>query len=328
MLSGGDVDRVPFMPITMMFAADQTGARYRQYVSDHRVMVEAQIRTAELFGCDQVSGISDPTREACDLGATLAWFDDQPPAMVESDALLKEKGDLLHLKRPDPLGGGRMHDRVCAMAMFRKRVGREKLVEGWIEGPCNQGSNLRGINTLMLDFYDDPAFVRDLFDFVVELEVAFGRAQFEAGADLIGMGDPAASLVGPAFYAEFVAPSQKRIVDALHAVGAKVRLHICGHTRKMFADIGGVGADIVDLDSMAPVSEAREMMGPHQVLLGNVDPVRTLLRGTPDFIRAEVAECYRQAGSRYIVGAGCEVPRGTPGANLRALRECALAAAR
>jgi len=31
-----------------------------------------------------------------------------------------------------------------------------------------------------------------------------------------------------------------------------------------------------------------------------------------------LAECHRQAGARYIVGAGCEVPRGTPDANLLA----------
>ena len=36
-----------------------------------------------------------------------------------------------------------------------------------------------------------------LIDFVVEMEVAFGAAQVEAGADIIGVGDAAASLVGP-----------------------------------------------------------------------------------------------------------------------------------
>jgi len=144
MLNGGAADRVPFMPITMMFAADPIGVDYRQYVSDRRVMAEVQIRTAEEFGCDQVSAISDPTREACDLGAPLAWFEDQPPSIQEGGALLKEKRNPLGLKVPGPLGGGRMHDRVRATTLLRQRVGREKVVEGWIEGPCNRGSNLRG----------------------------------------------------------------------------------------------------------------------------------------------------------------------------------------
>jgi hypothetical protein len=54
-----------------------------------------------------------------------------------------------------------------------------------------------------------------------------------------------------------------------------------------------------------------------------VDPVATLRNGTPESIRAAVAECHRQAGSAYIVGAGCEVPRDTPPENVLALRDYA-----
>ena len=70
-----------------------------------------------------------------------------------------------------------MHDRVRAAELFREKVGGELLIEGWIEGPCAESADLRGINRLMLDFYDDPAFVRDLFDFVLEMELWFARAQ-------------------------------------------------------------------------------------------------------------------------------------------------------
>ena len=41
-LQGKPVDRLPLMPITMMFAADQSGAKYGKYATDYRVMVEAQ----------------------------------------------------------------------------------------------------------------------------------------------------------------------------------------------------------------------------------------------------------------------------------------------
>src|SRR5574337_828870 len=74
------------MPITMMFAADTAGIRYRDYVTDHRLLVEAQLRTAETYDLDYVSVISDPAREAADLGAAVQFFDDQPPAILESQA--------------------------------------------------------------------------------------------------------------------------------------------------------------------------------------------------------------------------------------------------
>ena len=53
-IEGKALDRLPFMPITMMFAAAQIGVPYRQYVTDHRVLAEAQIRTAERFAFDYV----------------------------------------------------------------------------------------------------------------------------------------------------------------------------------------------------------------------------------------------------------------------------------
>jgi MtaA/CmuA family methyltransferase len=324
-LDGKPADCLPLMPITMMFAADQIGVPYRQYATDYRQLVEGQLRTAEKFDFDYVSCISDPAREAADCGAAIQYFDDQPPAIDELNALLADKQSLAKLTIPDPLGGGRMHDRVKAAALFREKVGGQLLIEGWIEGPCAEAADLRGINTLMLDFFDDPAFVRDLFDFVLEMELRFARAQVEAGVDLIGLGDAAASLVGPQIYEEFVWPYEKRLVDGLHAMGARVRLHICGNTNRSLGLIGQLGCDIVDLDFMVPVAKARQEMGENQVLLGNLNPVALVRNGTPATITAALAQCHREAGARYIVGLGCEVPRDTPPENLLALRDYARA---
>jgi MtaA/CmuA family methyltransferase len=311
------------MPITMMFACDQIGARYRDYCTDYRVMVEAQIRTAEAFGFDYVNSMSDPAREAADCGAVVEYFDQQPVALVEDQALLADKTRLASLKIPDPLGGGRMHNSLKGLALYKERVGKEMIVEGWVEGPVAEGADLRGINTLMLDFFDDPVFVRDLFAFVIEMELRFAREQLKVGADLIGVGDAAASLVGPDIYDEFVWPYEKKLVDGIHALGGKVRLHICGNTRRILEGMGKLGCEIVDLDSMAPISEARQQMGPKTILLGNLNPVAVLRNGDAAGVTAAIAECHRQAGAPFIVGAGCEVPRDTPAENLRAL--CAYA---
>ena len=325
MMEGRPVDHLPSMPITMMFAADHGGVRYHQYATDHRALVAAQVQTAQDFEFDYVSVISDPAIEAADCGANVKYFPDQPPAIDETDARLADKASLASLQIPDALGGGRMTDRVKGVALLKQKVGSEKLVEGWIEGPCAEAADLRGINTLMTDFYDDPTFVRELFEFVLEMELRFARAQVEAGADLIGVGDAAASLVGPAIYEEFVWPYEKRMVDGRHAMGTRVRLHICGNTGRILAGMGRLGCEMVDIDYMVPLAKARAEMGPEQVLLGNIDPVRALRDGTPESVTEAIAECHRQAGPRYIVGAGCEVPRDTPKENVRALSHYAQA---
>ena len=318
-LAGEPVDSLPLMPITMMFAGDTAGIRYGEYARDHRKLVEAQLRVAERYDFDYVSAISDPAREASDLGAAVEWFDDQPPAIIESRALIDDKSKLKALRLPDPLAPGRMRDRVEAIRLLKERVRNEKLVEGWVEGPCAMSADLRGVNTLMTDFVDDPEFVRDLFEYVVAMEIQFARVQAEAGADLIGIGDAASSLIGPRLYEQFVFPFAKRLISEISGMGVKVRLHICGNTRRILKWMGQLGADIVDLDYPSPMHEGRAAMGDGQMLLGNIDPVRVLRDGTPESVTAAIAQCHRESGKRYIVGAGCEVPRGTPEDNLMAL---------
>ena len=322
-MDGKPVDHLPQMPITMMFAADRIGRSYHDYARDYRVLVEGQLRVAEEFGFDHVSCISDPAREATDCGAAVQFFPDQPPAIIEEQALLTDKSQLDTLQFPDPLGGGRMTDRVRAAELFRQKVGGKLAIEGWIEGPCAMAADLRGINNLMLDFYDDPDFVRHLFAFVVEMEVRFAAAQVAAGAELMGIGDAAASLIGPDIYREFVWPFERELLARVHALGARSRLHICGNTKAIMSDIGQLGSHIYDVDFLVPMEHARREAGPQQVLLGNLDPVRVIRNGTPDLVRAELAECHRAAGARYIVGAGCEICRGTPAENLHVLREFA-----
>ena len=311
------VDSLPCMPVTMMIAGDLIGEDYGKYAVEHAVHVKGQIAAAEYYDFDYVSGISDPGVEAHDWGAKIVFYDNQPPAVDEREALLADKNTLIRLTPPDPKTGKRMSNRVRVVEGLKKEVGNEKLIEGWIEGPAAEASDLRGINHLMLDLFDDSAFVTDLFEMITETAIKFALAQLDAGADIIGMGDAAASLIGPQLYGELVWPFEKKIVDAIHNAGGMVRLHICGSTGSICKDMAGLGCEIVDLDSLAPMGPGRVDSGPDQILLGNIDPVRVLRNGRPDEVRHALHECWQDAGPRLIIGAGCEIPRGTPEENIR-----------
>jgi len=322
LLDGHPVDQLLFMPITMMFAAHHIGKKYGNYALDYRVMAEAQMRTAETYGFDHVSVISE-TREAPDCGAKIIFFEDQPYSPDENYSLLADKSVLSELKCPSPYEGKYMSDRLNGIALLKKSCGNDKVVEGWLEGPCAAAADLRGLQTLMMDFYDDPLFVKELFEFATQLAIAFGMAQIEAGADVLGVGDAAASLIGPDLYNELVWPMEKKLIETLQGAGAKIRLHICGDSRSILESIGMLGCEIIDIDSMVPIDEARAKIGPHACLLGGVDPVRELQNGSPREILNALSNYHQQAGSRFIVGAGCEVTPGTPIENLQIMADYA-----
>lgn len=322
LLAGKSVDRPPAMPITMMWAADLIGAKYHDYATRAETQAAAQYAVARQFGFDQVSVISDPCCEAADLGAAIFYPPDAPPAIIEERARLANSADLSTLHVPDPhRTGSRMANRIEAVELLHQQAGDTHFVEGWVEGPCAESADLRGINTLMMDYYDDPDFIHGLADFTVDTALKFAKAQIEAGADIIGVGDAAASLIGRELYDEFVFPHEKRLVDGIHAAGGRVRLHICGRTIQLVDALGKLGCDIVDLDTMVDLRAARAAMGDQQVLLGNVHTVKVVKDGPATDVRRELAQCCAAAGKAWIAGAGCEVPRHSPPENVRCFAE-------
>lgn len=180
---------------------------------------------------------------------------------------------------------------------------------------------LHGINTLITDYYDDEDFVHELAPFCVDVALKFATAQIEAGADIIGMGDSAASFTSRAIYDEFIFPHEKRLIDGIHAAGGRVRLHICGRSSHLLDAIARLNCEIVDLDSLVDLSTARETMGARQILLGNIDTVSVVKNGTAEKVRQALAQCRADAGPAWIAGADCEIPRFLPLENVRCFAE-------
>ncbi|MBI9103473.1 MAG: hypothetical protein JEY99_13730 [Spirochaetales bacterium] len=318
LLENKSIDSIPFMPITMMFAADLIEVPYREYATNAAIQCRGQLKVAETFGTTHVSAISDPAVEASDLGASVLIPENAPQAIFEDEALLKNKGRLSTLRIILPENGRRMANRLKVLESLKKSRG-DLIVEGWVEGPCAEAADLRGINRLMLDFFDDPPFVEALMDFITAQEILFAKRQIEAGADIIGIGDAASSLIGPDLYRTIVLPRMKRYVDSIHDSGGLVRLHICGNINPLYPLIAELNVDMIDLDSMCSISNARKILGDRPAIAGNIDPVKDLKDGSPEEIKERLQACRMEAVTKYIIGAGCEVPRGTPFQNLKTM---------
>lgn len=314
---GEPMDVLPRLPILMAFAARFIDSHYGAFAADYRVLVEANFRCVEAFGFDQLSAISDPYRETQGFGAEIVYVRDGVPRCPSPP--LAGNRDLGRLARPDPAVSERMLDRVRAVECFRERAGGRYSILGWIEGPAAEAADLRGVTDFLMDLASDRQYAGELMDLCVEAAIDFGKAQLRAGADTIGMGDAIASQVSAEMYAELILPRERRIVDALHAAGGLVRLHICGNITHLLPHVRELGADIVDLDWQVDMAEARRVLGRRTPLCGNIDPAEAVLRSTPAAIRKAVHDLYATVGNRYLVGAGCEIPVDTPTENLRAL---------
>ncbi len=316
-LQGRPVDVLPRLPILMQYAAEYIGSDYGRFAADHRVLVEANLRCMEEFGFEQVSCISDPYRETQGFGGQIEYVPDGPPRCLRPP--LDDSKDLDALSRPDPHSSERMRDRIAAVEAFTRRVGGTCSVLGWVEGPAAEAADLRGVTAFLMDLMDDEPFAQRLMDLCTEVAVAFALAQLAAGCDTIGIGDAIASQLSPDVYRRLVLPRETELINAIHAAGGLVRLHICGNITHLLGEVATMDLDILDLDWQVDLRAARDAVGPQTALCGNVDPVAVVRDGSPESIREALAEVYEAVGNPWLVGAGCEIPSGTPAENLHAL---------
>jgi MtaA/CmuA family methyltransferase len=284
-------------------------------------MAGAQLKASRDFGIDMLLTCSDPAREVIDLAGegSVRWYPDQPPAIDEGNPALKDKTRLARLNEPDPAGPGRMGDRVRAIDTMRREAGDGAVIVGWVEGALALSAELRGINAIMTDFYDDADFVAELMDFCADVAIGYMRVQIDAGADSIGMSDAAASMIGPEFYEEFLWPRQMRILAAIRDMGAMTRLHMCGCTDPLLEQMEKLPVDVYELDFMTDVARAREVLGPDRVICGNVDTISTMLYGGVDEVREAAERARTICGERHVISPGCEVAPETPPENVREL---------
>ena len=314
-LNGEPVDRPPNFNIFMTFAAHTIGQPLSRYYLDYRVLADANMAMLENFDVDIVQAISDPYREAAGFGAEIEFPHDGLP--LSKKPLLAEPEDLKKLRQPDPATSPRMLDRLEGIRLLRQRVGDEVPVMGWVEGALAEAADLRGDTHVLLDLYDRPDWLRELLEVCTNVAMAFARAQVQAGAHIIGMGDAIASQISPAMYRQYALPYERRIFDAVHEMGALARLHICGNTTRIVRHMVESGADIIDLDWMVNLQAAAEQFGDRVSFMGNFDPVAVMLQGTPDDVYRATTDCLLVGGPRLFSGAGCEIPDRTPPENLR-----------
>ena len=320
-LAGIPTDRAPFHPIVMRWAAKHAGIKYRDFCLVPQSKCRAMIQCAEDFGADWVTVMSDPYAEAEAFGIQVEYQeDDLPLDLGHYDSVEK----LLALEPYEVMANRRTAGRVAEIREFRKQMGDRYFVVGWVEGPVAEYADLRGMTDASYDFMDEPEKVGMVMDMIVVAAKRFITCQIEAGADCIGIGDAFGSQIGPALFRELAFAREKSLVDHIHGLGAKAKLHICGNTSAILPDMIATGADIIDVDHLVPtLVPFVSLLAPHQVFSGKTDPVSVIQNSTPEKIIAAALETYRETNGRCIISGGCEITPGTTAENMEALGQAA-----
>ena len=315
MLSGKPCDIVPRTPILMRLAAEQINAEYNEFTRNYQVMTAAQLHCTKKFGIDQLSVISGSYGETQGYGGEIGY---RPLGPYIERKPLGATTDLSSLMDPNPHTTPLLIDRLEAIREYRKRTGDEYSVCGWIEGPAAQAADMRGIEQFLLDLAEEPEWCDELMTLITDKAIRFADAQCQAGADTIGVGDAICSQISARMYRKLVLPQEKRLFEHIKALGCYTKLHICGNITHLLPAIAELNIDIIDVDHMVDISAVRTALGAKVTITGNIDPV-LVMTSTPKAIARTMRDTYAAVGAPFLLNAGCEVPPGTPDANLQAL---------
>ncbi|MDP6557773.1 MAG: uroporphyrinogen decarboxylase family protein [Pirellulaceae bacterium] len=321
-------DCVAVAPYMYDVAVVAAGVSLLDYYTDPDVMTKAQLTLHDLVGQDVISVGSDNFYIAEGFGCQTTHEEEELPALTQP--AVDSLADVFDVEVLDPHSDGRMPLMLEAIRQVRAAVGEEVAVRSPGTGPFALASYLIGSQQWLceigmceagMDEANETALHHAL-GLATETLIRFGKACWDAGADIIHCGDSLAScdMISPRTYERFAWPYELRVFQAWkeHGITGSL-LHICGDSTKVLKLYADTGADLVEIDNMVDLSTAHQKIGDRVTLVGNVHTVNDLFRGTPESVRVASQRCIQAAGGGhgFILGSGCLVPRNTPIENVR-----------
>lgn len=326
-------DVLPAAPFMFDLAANFYGVSVGEFASDGRVMADAQLALHEELDQDVIFVGVDNYYIADGFGCTIDVPDDEIPHLGEP--AVEHIADVYSLSVPNPHTDGRMPVMLEATRRVREVLGDSICIRTPGTGPFALASYLVGTQNFLVEVGlaevgmpdADPDAIHHALDLAADALIAFGKACWDAGSDLLHCGDSLAScdMISPKQYVKWAFPYQKKVISAWKDYGARTLLHICGDATKVLEWYADTGADVVEIDHKVDLAYAKQTIGDRTCLLGNVDTVFPLLLGTPDDVRTASEQCIADAaaGGAYMLGSGCMVSRDTPIENVTAMVEVA-----
>lgn len=155
---------------------------------------------------------------------------------------------------------------------------------------------MRGLEQLMIDFHERPAYVQYLFERIAERRCFQAQRFAEAGVDVLRIGDDIATqegmLVSPALYRERIKPHHAAVIASARAVNPDIQVlyHSDGNLTELLPDLIEMG--ITAINPVQPecmdLAQIKCEFGRELTLWGCMPVQSTFATGTAEEVRRHV----------------------------------------
>lgn len=153
------------------------------------------------------------------------------------------EANLKHYRFPDPMDERFFQDIPDKIKKFGDRyrvfqIGFSLFERAW---------SLRGMENLLMDFYDHPDFVHELFNAIADYNIKQIKKALEFDIDAAYFGDDWGQqrglIMGPALWHEFIFPALEKMYGTVREAGKKVFIHSCGDVDELFDSLYEAGVN-------------------------------------------------------------------------------------
>lgn len=155
---------------------------------------------------------------------------------------------------------------------------------------------MRGMENLMLDFFDSPDFVQELFTRIAEYNLAQVKKALTYDIDAVYYGDDWGQqhglIMGYPRWKEYIAPQLKSMYGIVRDAGKYQFIHSCGDVDELFPDLIELGLNCFN-PFQPEVMDTRTLMKEYRGKLsfwGGLSTQRILPNGTPEIVATESRE--------------------------------------
>ena len=228
----------------------------------------------------------------------------------------------------DPAKDGRIPEKLKAIRLLRNEFGDTAMVVGSCAAPYSSVGLMWGLEETMIKTITEPDLLAEACEYFVDLQARYIKAQYDAGAHAIWLGDCNAfsSMISLEQYRKFAFPACKKLIDKAKK---DTDVIICLHNSEieipyLLAE-AELGADIVSVGPCADMAEVKKTLVGKCCFGGNLDPIEVLMRAAPEQVAAEAERimniCKPDGG--YVFCTGEMNPRDVSVENMNAYMKAA-----
>lgn len=256
------------------------------------------------------------TIEAEELGAEITLGTNIYEPHVTGYAFEKIE-DWESVKKINP-NEGRALTVIEAIKILKEQYPNVPII-GNLSGPISVASSVMEPVAFYKGMRKKNAETHKYMEFITEQIANFGKAQIEAGVDVIAISDPSGTgeILGPKFFDEFVVTYLNKLLDKLSAIDKKVPtiVHICGQMKSVYEQVNKIKSNALSFDSIVPIKESKKHL-PNRVIMGNVSTY-ALEFSTPEKIVTMTNNCVNSGAN--IISPACGLGTKSPIENVRAI---------